>query len=137
MSSPTSSTDQFMAEYQHIDPISIGNVNSLDPGLNHVSRCEYWTLKQWSSKVNSDYQLEHEQLWRTCTWRSFGLRMGCSEQQVGRIMGITNQRKFNEWNSSIDNSAHGIWIFNLVSSTTNNPLPVELEFKATLKDDWS
>lgn len=137
MSSPTSSTDQFMAEYQHIDPISIGNVNSLDPGLNHVSRCEYWTL----NRMNGASKVTVTISWNT---NSCGVT-ALGDLRVARWDVASNKWKDHGNNGTSGNSTSGTvqsttqptvyGFFTLGSSTTNNPLPVELsEFKATLKD---
>ena len=135
MSSPSSSTDQFMAEYQHIDPISIGNVNNLDPGLNHVSRCEYWILNRMNgtSKVNV-----------TVSWNT----NSCGVTTIGDLRVARWDVASNKWkdhgnNGTTGNSTSGTvqsssqptvyGFFTLGSSTNNNPLPVELsEFTAQL-----
>lgn len=56
-------TDQFTAEYKRGDAITLGAISS--PGLNHVSRCDYWTLTRdngtstvditlaWSESINN------------------------------------------------------------------------------------
>ncbi|MBP6403412.1 MAG: hypothetical protein KA492_12845 [Bacteroidia bacterium] len=135
MTAPASATDQFMAEYQHIDPVSIGNVNSLDPGLNHVSRCEYWTLNRMNgiSKVNV-----------TISWSS----NSCGVTTIGDLRVARWDVASTKWkdhgnNGTTGNATSGTVLsttqpttygtFTLGSSTNNNPLPVELsEFTAEL-----
>lgn len=124
ISAPSSITDAFKAEYVYSNPQSFGS--TLDPSIDHLSLCEYWTLDRtigssqvvvtlgWNS--NSCGVTDPNELvvakWDSTTWLNKGNGGTTGDFNQGTLFSFTSQSAFG--------------LFTLGSTTTNNPLPVEL-----------
>ena len=129
ISAPGNVNDAFTAEYFHDDPQDIPyDVSAVGAGLDHVSRCEYWDLERtagssnvrvtlgWAARscgVNllSDLCVAR---WNGSQWDSHGNGGTTGTMAAGTV--ITH--------SALTPTAYGP--FTLGSTTSNNPLPVEL-----------
>jgi len=126
----------FTAEYFNLNPNSAGyDVTSVGAGLHHVSQCEYWTLVPSPGATNETVRLYWDTP-RSCGVTNTGeLRIAGwngSQWINGGVVNLTggsnNTAGSLTTNSAFSNSAT---VFTLASSTSNNPLPIELlEFKA-------
>ncbi len=137
ISAPSVNTNQFTAEYFQVDPNINYDVNSKDPVLNHLSRCEYWILDRTTGVSNVSVTLS----WDT------------------RSCAITNisDLKIAQWNGTLwtdqgnggttGTNANGTIVslsavssygpFTLSSGTANNPLPLKLNYFAGSCDNNS
>ena len=126
ISAPATTTSQFTAEYFHVNPTSLYNIDSKDVALHHVSGCEYWNLDQVSGTSNITVTLS----WAT---RSCGVAV-VSELALARWNGT-------QWRSHGNGGTTGTIAsgtissssimsnfgpMTLGSSTGNNTLPIEL-----------
>ena len=129
ITAPGSTSDAFTLEYIHMDPQTVPyDVTALGAGIDHVSRCEYWDLQRTAGSSNVRVTLS----WDT---RSCGVDQ-LSTLRVARWNGT-------QWVShgnggTTGNTGAGTLItaagstptsfgpFTLSSSTSNNPLPIEL-----------
>jgi len=133
ISAPSSSSAQFMAEFFPTDPHLSGWNHSLkDPTLDHISNCEYWILD------------------RTNTTNAVNVRLYYDAYGTSSCSGVDNQPELAvaRWDGSMwkdhgnggwgGTTADG-WVetsgavtsfspFTLASTTTNNPLPIELTY---------
>ncbi|MFD1553581.1 hypothetical protein DNU06_07850 [Putridiphycobacter roseus] len=127
ISAPSSSTAEFLAEYFMVDPHPTYNQNSLDPTIEHISSCEYWTL----DRTNTGNQVNVTLSWNNNT--SCGVD-NLSELVIARWDGLTWKDEGNGGtagtvaNGSIVSASpiNNFSPFTLASTTFNNPLPVEL-----------
>ncbi len=127
-------TDVFTAEYIYQNPQTVYG-NLLDPSLDHISSCEYWTLVQ--SVGSSSKKV-------TLSWGSNSC--GVTNSADLRVARYNNTLWYNEGASAISgtlssgivtsNTTTGFWPFTLASTTSMNPLPIELiSFSAEPKDE--
>jgi hypothetical protein len=137
---PVGGTETFTAEYFQVDPNASFNTSLKDFTLDHVSRCEYWTLSRAGTKdanvalswdtyscgVDSLNYLRVAQ-WDGSTWK---------DKSAATVSGNTS--------SGTINAATTITLFGttrpltLASSNQFNPLPVDLiSFEATSFNDYT
>jgi hypothetical protein len=133
ISAPSSSSAQFMAEFFPTDPHLSGWSHSLkDVTLDHISNCEYWILD------------------RTNTTNAVNVRLYYDSYGTSSCSGVDNQPELAvaRWDGAMwkdhgnggwgGTTADG-WVetsgvvtsfspFTLASTTTNNPLPIELTY---------
>lgn len=139
ISAPSSSSAEFKAEFFPTDPHLSGWNHSLkDATLDHISNCEYWILD------------------RENTTNSVNVRLYYDSYGTSSCSGVDNQPELavTRWDGTMwkdhgngswgGTTANG-WVetsgvvtsfspFTLASTTTNNPLPIELTyFEATEK----
>lgn len=128
ISSPGVNTDQFTAEYFQVDPNGAYNTSSKDASLDHISRCETWTLNRttgtstvfvtlnWDTHScgitnKSDLRVTR---WNGTQWTNLGNGGTTGTNTAGSIV------------SSGVISSFGV--FTLSSAAATNPLPVNLLF---------
>jgi hypothetical protein len=131
MSAPAVVTDRFTGEYFLTDPNPTYSVTSKDASINHLSRCEYWTLDRTVGTSNVSVTLSWNttscgvnnlpQLlvagWDGTVWRDEGNGGTTGTAAAGTVVSATVVTTFGP--------------FTLGSSSANNPLPIELiSFKA-------
>ena len=137
ISAPANGGARFRAEYINDDPHPTYNHLSLDVTLDHISSCEYWTLDRIATTNNVTVTLS----WDTPT--SCGVD-NLPELRVARWDGAVWQDEGNGGTTGSPVSGtvvSGAAVtnfspFTLASTTTNNPLPIELiSFTATLQNE--
>ncbi|MCK5856206.1 MAG: T9SS type A sorting domain-containing protein [Bacteroidales bacterium] len=119
-----SSGDEYIAEYFHNSPHDAGyDTSTHDATINHISDMEYWEINQKSGStiftgvsygINRSGGIDTESeltlaLWDGSKWND----KGNNSQSPGQSVYSTNKLSF-------------FGIFTLASTTTNNPLPIEL-----------
>ncbi|MBS1764286.1 MAG: T9SS type A sorting domain-containing protein [Bacteroidetes bacterium] len=121
------SSDVFTAEYFRANPRSIyGNIT--DPTLNHISQCEYWTLQHNSGTSSRNVTLSWDNTscgvtllpdlriarWRSAgtIWNDLGNGSTTGNVSAGTITTAAPDNIFGP--------------YTLSSTSTENPLPVEL-----------
>lgn len=140
ISAPASLTDNFTTYYNNSDP-HIGGYNhgSKEPIIDHISNCEYWILDRTNGSSNVSVTLSYDNLgtagcsgvtnqsdllitrWDGTMWKNHGNSSTTGSPSAGSVTTFGNVTSFSP--------------FTLASTTTNNPLPVELlEFNA-IKDN--
>lgn len=126
ISSPTTVTDAFEAQYFQTDPHPTYNDASLAVGIDHVSSCEYWMLNRTNGvsevsvtlnwDANSCGVTDLTQLlvakWNGTQWLSEGNGGTTGSTTTGNVTTTANVSSFSP--------------FTLASSTVNNPLPITL-----------
>jgi microcompartment protein CcmK/EutM len=135
ISTPGSSTDQYIAEYFYADPHTSYNTSNMDASLTNVSRCEYWSLQKtggasnpfiaasWNTNscgVSSVADLRVAR-WDAALlrWRDMGSASTSGNVTAGSVL------------ASVNSSVYGI--YTIGSTTTANVLPIELtDFDAEL-----
>lgn len=136
ISAPAIVTDQFTAEYFPVSPDPLYSVWSLEPGINHVSQCEYWMLDRTTGTSNVLTTLSWENA------RSCGVNT-LPDLLVARWDGAQWTNKGN--GGTTGGTAAGTVVsaapvtgfgpFTLGSTTADDPLPVELvAFNAQCED---
>jgi hypothetical protein len=136
----TPTTNSLMlCEYNKIDPNTVGNVTLKDPGLDHISRCEYWRIRNIGAASNQNYTV-------TLSWDTYSAcNYGVTFLPDLRVASWGNPT-INLWNdmgnaattgtiaagtvrasvvSNFLSSASGT-PFTLASATLQNPLPIKL-----------
>jgi hypothetical protein len=126
ISAPTAAADHFTAEYFDI-PDYTYDTTSLDATIDHVSRCEYWILDQggaatnnvnvtlsWGSQSCGVDNLGDLRVcrWDGGTWRDHGNGSTTGSTTSGTVTTLAPVTSFSP--------------FTLGSTTTSNPLPIEL-----------
>jgi len=127
ISAPSVNTNQFTAEYFEADPDPLYSTSLKDATLDHLSRCEYWELDRTTGTSNVSVTLSWD------TLRSCGLS-NLNTLHVARWNGSL-------WNDLGNGGTTGTTVdgtiissavvtlfgpFTLASTTTANPLPIEL-----------
>ncbi|MCB9197410.1 MAG: T9SS type A sorting domain-containing protein [Flavobacteriales bacterium] len=137
ISAPSLTTDHFTAEYFQVDPNTPGyNTSSKDLSLDHLSQCEYWILDRTNGTSNVSVTLSWDD-------RSCGVT-NLSDLAVARWDGA--QWKDHGNGGTTGSTANGTVVsnvaisafspFTLASSTSQNPLPIELlYFSANLNSE--
>lgn len=129
ISAPSNNTHHFTAEYRAADPNGSYNVNSLDATLNHISRNEYWIINRTNGASNVNVTLSWDgssggvtnmaQLrvarWDGTTWRDHGNGGTTGANAAGTVITSAAVTTFAATSP-----------FTLASTTSNNPLPIEL-----------
>ena len=126
--------DVFTAEYFYQNPQVVYG-SAIDPSLDHISSCEYWTLNQnvgsslknvtlsWSSNscgvtLGSDLRVAR---WNSSYWYNEGSSATSGNNAAGIVT---------------SNTTTGFGPFTLASITTQNPLPIQLiSFSAEIKNN--
>ncbi len=135
ISSPQDHADHFTAAYFVADPNSIHDASLLDASLNKISRLEYWVLNRTNGNSNVKVTLSWDNTsrvsqlndlrvtrWLFDKWIDKGNAATTGNITTGTITATANATIFSD---VYDN------LFTLGSSTTSNPLPVDLlYFKA-------
>jgi hypothetical protein len=136
ISSPASASTEFLANFWLSDSYSLYDHTSKDVSIDHLSRCEYWTLDRSGSTSAVSVILSWNTTscgvtalgdllvarWDGSQWRDHGNGGTTGDVNAGTIVS----------SSAISNFSP----FTLSSSTTENPLPVDLvHFTASAKDD--
>src|SRR5690606_22643499 len=126
------STDIFTAEYFRANPQVIYS-NILDPTLDHISQCEYWTLQRNAGTSSRTVSLSWDNTscgvtllpdLRIARWRSAGTIWN----DLGNG-GTTGNVSAGTITTAAPDNLFGP--FTLASNSTENPLPVEwLDFDA-------
>lgn len=149
ISAPPNTTNLYLAEYFKVNPATIPtNLNSKDATLDHISQCEYWTLRS-STTSTLTITLSWDNLyscgvtslpnlrvtyWLTAStiWKDQGNLTTTGTTSAGTITAQTSN-SINTVNQ----------FFTLSSVNTSNPLPVALlNFNAypvnkEVRLDWS
>lgn len=135
MTAPGLVTDEFTGQYFEVNVRPIFNGNSLDPTIDHISACEYWTLDRTLGTSNVQVTLNYDAnscgvtdltslivaRWDGATWRD---HMGTV---AGTLASGTVQTPAVVTNFSP---------FTLASTNSANPLPIELlSFDAVANQD--
>ncbi len=139
ISSPTTATDHFTAEYILNDPNTFYNVNSKDASIHHMSRTEYWTLNRTNGASNVSV---------TLSWNPFSggvsrlsdLRVGRWDVPLSKWIDLGNGLTTGDTISGTiktTSSTSTFGTFALGSSSASNTLPVELMFFSVEKDERS
>src|SRR5205085_6696191 len=128
ITAPGAATDQFTAEYLYIDPNSSYDVTLHDPTIDHLSRCEYWTLNRNLGASNVTVSLG----WnasscgvttladlKVCRWD-----VGTTKWKDMGNAGTTGNTTAGTVTSTLASTIFGA--FTLGSNTAANPLPIEL-----------
>lgn len=137
ISAPGNTTDHFTGSYYQADPSSASyNRTSKDLTLTNVSSCEYWIMDRTNGTSNVNVTLS----WDT---RSCGVT-DLSKLRVSRWDGT--QWKDHDNNATTGNTTSGTITsslisafspFTLASTSTVNPLPVELtNFEAICNEEF-
>lgn len=135
ISAPQDQTDHFTAAYFNSDPNLIHSALLLDVSLNKISRLEYWVLNQTNGNSNIKVTLSWDitsrvsqisdlrvTRWLVDKWIDKGNSATTGNNSLGTISASANATNF----SAVDDN-----LFTLGSSTSVNPLPVDLlYFKA-------
>lgn len=139
ISAPSSVTDHFTGFYQYADPMNVSyDPTSFGPGINNVSRCEYWVMNPTGGnstvRMTLSFDLfscgiyETEDLlvvrWDGTQWVTDG---------TVNVSGLAENGTIEMDSPCLDCGSFNA--FTLASSSPLNPLPVELLFfDAKLKD---
>jgi hypothetical protein len=127
ISAPSNVTDQFTVEYENVDPSSVYGFNNYDVGVDHVSTEEYWQLTRdvgsssvalslsWAARSGGVTNLSELLVCHYNTGSSMW-------ESVGNVGTTGNTTSGTVTSSSVSSFSP----FTLGSSTSNNPLPVEL-----------
>ncbi len=129
MTAPSSSTEQYTAEYFKANPDSIYPVNNRESSLYNVSRCEYWTFQRNLGSSNVRIAL---------SWQS---PVSCGISAVGDLRVARWDVLASRWNDLGNASFSGdvstgtlqsnlpgtpFGVFALGTSSAANSLPIEL-----------
>ncbi len=130
-------TNAWTAEYFHVDPDAVPfDVTLKDITLDHISRCEYWSLERTTGSSNVAVSLSwaprscgvtniadlHVARWTGALWRDHGNGGTTGSTTAGTIVTAGTVSSFT--------------YFTLASGTLNNPLPIELvRFEAIARPD--
>jgi hypothetical protein len=128
ISAPGNATYFFTAEYFNADPNAVGyTATALGTGLNHVSRCEYWSLLRSAGASNETVTLYWDTP-RSCGVTDPGeIRVaGWSGTQWTSWGNGTNNGNVTAGNETSSMNVSTFTAFTLASSTANNPLPIRL-----------
>lgn len=126
IAAPAVVTDQFTAEYFQVSPNSTYSTSLHEPSLDHVSECEYWMLDRttgtsnvavtlsWDTRscgvtVLGDLRVAH---WDGTQWINEGNGGTTGTTTAGTVISGASVTTFSP--------------FTLASSTSSNPLPLEL-----------
>lgn len=138
MSAPAVNTNQFKAEYFQTDPNALYPVTSKDISLNHISQCEYWILDRTVGSSNVTVRLSWDARscgvtnlndlrvagWDGAQWKDHGNGGTTGTMTVGTVVSSAAITSFGP--------------FTLSSTTTENPLPIELlSFTGYCDDDYA
>lgn len=146
------SPNGFVAQYFYTDPDLVPyDDSSLDPTIDHISNCEYWTLDQSQGSPTAEVALSWDgnscgvtggalcellvARWDGAVWRDHGNGGTTGTPAAGTVISGNS--------CSTPVSVTSFSPFTLASSTTNNPLPVELlsfsaePVNATVHLNWS
>lgn len=124
---PSVATDAFTAQYFNVDPNTPGfNTSSKVASLDHLSTCEYWTVDRNAGTSNVLVTLS----WDT---RSCGVTVP-ADLRVARWDGSMWQNHGNGGTTTVGSAGTVVTSavvtsfspFTLASSTSSNPLPVQL-----------
>jgi hypothetical protein len=129
ISPPSAAGILVISEYFPVDPQTIPyNVNSKDPTLDHVSRCEYWLLRSnistpltvtlsWDSYSCGVSNIPDLKVaaWNTVLWKDMGNSLTTGTLTAGNVTAAS------QYNIISSNTP-----FTLASTTLFNPLPVSL-----------
>lgn len=138
ITAPGSVADEFTAQYFEENPRLTFDPNSLDPSLDHISGCEYWTLDRTVGSSNVQVTLNYDAnscgvtdltslvvaRWDGTTWRDdlgtvTGSLVSGSVQTSGAVSSFIASNPFT-----------------LASTNSANPLPIELlSFNARLNEN--
>lgn len=129
ISTPTVNTNQFTAEYFEMDPDVLYNTSLKEGALDHISRCEYWELDRTTGTSNVTVTLSWD------TLRSCGVN-NLTDLKVARWSGTQwkNNSNGGTTGTAINGTVASLAVasafgpFTLASTTTTNPLPIELLF---------
>lgn len=141
ISNPASGAAQFRAEYFFTDPAPFYDDTQLDPTIDHISDCEYWTLDRLNTTNDVVVTLHYKgpspgcsgvdpagqgdlvvARWDGAIWRDHGNGGTTGTSTGGSVSSSGNVTSFSP--------------FTLATITNINPLPIELlSFDASLNDD--
>jgi len=136
ITAPASGVSRFRATYQEVNPNPTYDWQSKDGSLEHVSTREYWTLDRsgtsntvsvtlsWDTNSGGVDNLSELRVarWDGSAWRDHGNGGTTGNTTAGTVTSSSAVTSFSP--------------FTLASSTTNNPLPIELlDFNALLNED--
>ncbi len=122
-----STSNAYTVEYFHVDPdLASYDVTQKDATLDHLSRCEYWSVERSAGTGNTtvapswaarscgvtDLSALRVARWDGSTWRDHGNGGTSGNLSAGSVLSAGTISSFT--------------IFTLGSGNANNPLPVEL-----------
>ena len=140
ISAPSNITDHFTASYYDQSPDNASptsfNSTSKEASIHHVSTCEYWILDRTNGSSNVSVSLSWDS--NSCGITNLNDLLVCrwdGAQWVNHGNGSTTGTNANGTLAS-SSAITSFSPFTLGSSTTNNPLPIELlAFTAILIDN--
>ncbi len=127
ISAPSNAAHHFTARYFRVDPDPLYNTALKDASIDHLSRCEYWVLDRtagsslvavtlsWDTPRSCGVQTPAELLvarWDGVMWRNEGNGGTTGNATTGTVVSASTLGQFGP--------------FTLGSTTSSNPLPVEL-----------
>ncbi len=129
-------TDAFTAEYFHLNPQGIYGTN-LGAGIDHISSCEYWTLVQNNGSANRNVTLSWDG--NSCGV-DFPAQLLVARFNSGATLWINEGNTATTGTSAAGTitsaTVTGFGPFTLASTTSANPLPIELlSFSAKTSGD--
>ncbi len=129
IAAPTASSEQYTAEYFKLNPDSLYPVNSREPALYNVSRCEYWTLQRNLGSGNVRVTLSWQNPVSCGISQVSDLRVARWDALAARWVDLGNTLTTGDVNngtmlSNLSGAPYGV--FTLGTSSAANALPVEL-----------
>lgn len=133
ISAPANNSASFRATYFNDNPWAPYNGLSVDPSIDHVSACEYWTLDRTANTNN---------VFVTLSWSDFDTAASCSGvDSINELVVARWDTALATWKDEGNGGTTGNAMsgtitsltaiasfspFTLASTTANNPLPIEL-----------
>lgn len=138
ITAPSNTAHYYTAEYFNAHPSAVGSTSSLS-GVDHVSSMEYWTLSKSAGASNERVTLTWDTPRSGIVNNTGQIRIaGWNGSQWASVGAVTNTGSTTAGQSVTNNNINvsTYTAFTLASSTTNNPLPVDLvSFTASQQDD--
>lgn len=134
ISTPSSTTDAYSCRYNYFSPLPLCSLLVGGGGLNHISTTEYWVFVKTSGSFIPTITLSYQNLYSGGISDSADLRVAFLDTTINRWknLGGIATGGLTDGNLIADSVTSFLGAFTLASSTTLNPLPVELiEFKAS------
>ncbi len=133
INAPSTSTDAYTCQYNYFSPIPLCSLLVDGGGLNHISTTEYWVFTKTAGSFIPTITLSYQNLYSGGISDSADLRVAFLDTTINRWknLGGIATGGLTDGNLIADSITTSLGAFTLASSTTLNPLPVELiEFKA-------
>lgn len=134
ISAPSSITDAYTCRYNYFSPLPLCSLLIGGGGINHISTTEYWVLTKTAGSFIPTITLSYQNLYSGGISDSADLRIAFLDTTINRWknLGGIATGGLTDGNLLAEITTGWLGAFTLASSTTLNPLPVELiEFTAT------